>query len=70
MRFDDRLATVLRFDPGTSQGRAAIWRQTLDMLAQSGHVMTEAAVARGLTALAMLREQVPVEIRLKSARAR
>lgn len=69
MRFDDRLATVLRFDPGTSQGRAAIWRQMLDMLAQSGDLMTEAAVARGLSALAMLRDQVPVEIRMMSARA-
>lgn len=69
MRFDDRLATVLRFDPGTSQGRAAIWRQMLDMLAQSGHLMTEAAVARGLSALAMLRDQVPVETRLASVKA-
>lgn len=69
MRFDDRLATVLRFDPGTSQGRAAIWRQMLDMLAQSGHVMTEAAVARGLSALSMLRDQVSVDIRLASVRA-
>lgn len=69
MRFDDRLATVLRFDPGTSQGRAAIWRQMLDMLAQSGHVMTEAAVARGLSALSMLRDQVSLDIRLASVKA-
>jgi signal transduction histidine kinase len=69
VRFDDRLATVLRFDPGTAQGRAAIWRQMIDMLAQSGHVMTEAAVARGLSALTILRDQVPVETRMISVRA-
>lgn len=67
MRFDDRLATVLRFDPGTALGRAAIWRQMLDMVAQSGPDMTEAAEARGLSALAMLRDQVALDTRVASA---
>ena len=69
MRFDDRLATVLRFDPGTALGRAAIWRQMLDMVAQSGPEMTEAALKRGLSALAILRDQVAVDTRVSSVQS-
>lgn len=69
MRFDDRLETVLRIDAGSDSGRAAIWRQLIDMLAQSGNSMTVAAASRGLAALAILRPDVPLEVRVATTRA-
>lgn len=69
MRFDDRLDTVLKIDPGHESGRITIWRQLVDMLSQSGSAMTEAAVLRCLTALSLLRGDIPLTIRAGSAAA-
>lgn len=69
MRFDDRLETVLRIDPANDSGRAAMWRQLVDLLAQSGASMSVAAAARGLAAIAFLRPRVPLAARLATTRA-
>ncbi len=69
MRFDDRMETVLRIDPASRSGQAAIWHQLIDMLAQSGGAMSIAAAGRGLAALAILRSEVPVSVRVVSAKA-
>ncbi|MFM6854095.1 MAG: histidine kinase dimerization/phospho-acceptor domain-containing protein, partial [Sphingopyxis sp.] len=69
MRFDDRLETVLRIDPTHAGGRNAMWCQLVDMLAQSGQSMSQPAVARGLAATAMLRDDVPLDMRVSTARA-
>lgn len=68
-RFDDRLATVLLAQPETARERAAVWRQLVDMLAQSGPDMAESDAARGLAALSVLRPHVPPAIRLEAARS-
>ena len=69
VRFDDRMETVLRIDPASRSGKAAIWHQLIDMLAQSGSGMSAAAAGRGLAALAILRSDVPVSVRVVSAQA-
>ncbi|MEQ1687260.1 MAG: histidine kinase dimerization/phospho-acceptor domain-containing protein [Sphingopyxis sp.] len=69
MRFDDRLDTVLKIDPGHASGRAAIWRQLIDMLAHSGAHMTAASAARCLQVLALLRDQIPLRDRIDSINA-
>lgn len=68
-RFDDRLATVLLAQPETARERAAVWRQVVDMLAQSGPDMAEDDAARGLAALSVLRPHIPAAIRLEAARS-
>ena len=69
VRFDDRLATVLRIDAGTPSGRLAIWYQLTAMLGQSGHELSEPEAARSLAAIAMLSPDVPVAARVAAARA-
>lgn len=69
MRFDDRLETVMRIDPTGDHGRAAIWRQLVDLLSQSGNAMSPAAAARGLAALSLLRRHVPLAVRVAAVRA-
>lgn len=69
VRFDDRLATVLQIDAGTSSGRLAIWYQLTAMLGQSGHELAEPEAARSLAAIAMLSPDVPVTARVAAAKA-
>ena len=69
VRFDDRLATVLRIDAGTPSGRLAIWYQLTAMLGQSGHELSEPESARSLAAIAMLSPDVPVAARVAAAKA-
>lgn len=69
VRFDDRLATVLRIDAGTPSGRLAIWYQLTAMLGQSGHELSEPEAARSLAAIAILSPDVPVATRVAAAKA-
>lgn len=69
VRFDDRLATVLRIDAGTPSGRRAIWYQLIAMLGQSGHELSEPESARSLAAIAMLSPDVPVAARVAAAKS-
>lgn len=68
MRFDDRLETVLKIDPEQESGRVSIWRQLIDMLAQSGHTLSQEAAHKAFLALAMLRPNVPLAVRAASVR--
>lgn len=67
--FDDRLATVLMSQPESAREKAAVWRQVLDMLAQSGPQLAQDDAARGLAALSVLKPHVPAGIRLEAARS-
>ncbi len=58
MRFDDRLDTILSINPDLASGRFALWRQLVDMLAQTGRDMPDALAARCLTILARLQPEV------------
>lgn len=69
LRFDDRLDTVLRIDPTTASGRATLWRQILDVLAQSGEQMSDGMAERCLRVIAQLRETQPVDQRVASITA-
>ncbi len=64
MRFDDRLATVLNGDPESPRGRATMWRQLTDLLAQSGPQLESAIVARSLQTLALLARDVPLDVQV------
>lgn len=66
MRFDDRLETVSQIDPTHPSGRAAIWHQLVDMLAQSGADISMADAEKSLAALALVRPHVPVAVRARS----
>lgn len=68
-RFDDRLATVLLTQPQSAREKAAVWRQIVDMLAQSGPQLAQDDAARGLAALSVLRPHVPTATRLEAARS-
>ncbi len=68
-RFDDRLATVLLTQPQSAREKAAVWRQIVDMLAQSGPRLAQDDAARGLAALSVLRPHVPTATRLEAARS-
>ncbi|MCC7394563.1 MAG: hypothetical protein IT553_06900 [Sphingomonadaceae bacterium] len=58
MRFDDRLDTILSINPDIASGRFAMWRQLVDMLAQTGRDMPDALASRCLTILARLQPEV------------
>ncbi len=58
VRFDDRLDTILSINPDLASGRFALWRQLVDMLAQTGRDMPDALAARCLTILARLQPEV------------
>lgn len=64
MRFDDRLATVLNGDPESPRGRATMWRQLTDLLAQSGPQLDPEIVARSLQTLALLARDVPLDLQI------
>ena len=66
LRFDDRLETMLQINTAHESGRITIWRQVIDMLAQSGRAMALPATERCLVALTMLRSTVPLAVRAKS----
>ena len=68
-RYDDRLSTMLAIDAGTSGGAAALWQQLADMLAQAGAEMAPPLAARALTALSLVRADVALPVRLRTARA-
>ncbi len=65
VRFDDRLKTVLaaRHSPGL--GAQATWRQLVDLMGRERFADEPALIA----GLRDLRAQVPVEVRIASARA-
>ncbi|WP_448660356.1 sensor histidine kinase [Sphingomonas sp. CJ99] len=63
MRFDDTLTTVLAADWSTPSGRAAAWRQLIDLIGRR-RVDVDAAV---LDRLRTLRPQVPLPVRIASA---
>lgn len=65
MRFDDTLDTVLAIDRTGDSGRASAWRQLVDLIGRRRVIADDRAIA----ALRELREQVPLAIRVASARA-
>lgn len=65
MRFDDTLDTVLAIDRTGDSGRASAWRQLVDLIGRRRVIADDRAIA----ALRELRDQVPVAIRVASARA-
>jgi hypothetical protein len=54
VRFDDRLTTVLNGEPDSPRGRAVLWRQAVDLLAQEGHDLAEPVSERLLRLVALL----------------
>lgn len=69
MRFDDRIATVLRSDLPQGGAKAAQFRQLIDLLAQPGHTLDPAQASAALTRVHRLREEVSDEERLTAVRA-
>ncbi len=65
MRFDDSLRTVLSADMETSFGAQSAWRQLVDLMGR-GRI---AADAPSLARLRMLRQAVPLPVRVASGRA-
>jgi signal transduction histidine kinase len=64
LRFDDTLETVLAGDLGTAFGMQSAWRQLVDLIGRR-RVFPD---ARALGILRRIRGQVPVAVRLASAR--
>ncbi|WP_010543252.1 histidine kinase dimerization/phospho-acceptor domain-containing protein [Sphingomonas elodea] len=65
LRFDDTLETVLAGDVCSAAGAPLAWRQLVDLIGR-GRVPAE---ARALDVLAAIRDLVPLEVRIASARA-
>ncbi|PKP99051.1 MAG: histidine kinase, partial [Alphaproteobacteria bacterium HGW-Alphaproteobacteria-13] len=57
------IATILRRTPGDRRASVAAWRQLTDILAQRGNRLNEDDIRRGLRALAVLRADVPEQVR-------
>lgn len=74
MRFDDMLATLLAQPAPTSEARAILWRQVVDVLAQGrGHHVDDPLVdaPRAMDAynfLRSVRPEIPVDLRLAAGR--
>lgn len=74
MRFDDMLATLLAQPAPTTDARAVLWRQVVDVLAQGrGHHIDDPLVdaPRAVDAynfLRSVRAEIPVELRLAAGR--
>lgn len=65
MRFDDTLETVLAADVSTAFGKASAWRQLVDLIGRR-RIPDD---ARALALLESIRGEVPVAVRITSARA-
>ncbi|HEY0621848.1 sensor histidine kinase [Sphingomonas sp.] len=65
MRFDDTLETVLAADVSTAFGKASAWRQLVDLIGRR-RIPDD---ARALALLESIRGDVPVAVRITSARA-
>lgn len=65
MRFDDTLETVLAADVSTAFGKASAWRQLVDLIGRR-RIPDD---ARALALLESIRSDVPVAVRITSARS-
>ncbi len=65
MRFDDTLETVLAADVSTAFGKASAWRQLVDLIGRR-RIPDD---ARALALLESIRDDVPVAVRITSARS-
>ena len=65
MRFDDTLETVLAADVSTAFGKASAWRQLVDLIGRR-RIPDD---ARALALLESIRGDVPVAVRITSARS-
>lgn len=63
------IATILRQAPRDRRASIAAWRQISDILAQRGNQLAEDDIRRALHALAVLRPQVPENVRRDCAQA-
>lgn len=63
------IATILRQAPSDRRASIAAWRQLSDILAQRGNQLLDDDIRRSLHALAVLRPQVPENVRRDCARA-
>ncbi|NIJ36982.1 signal transduction histidine kinase [Sphingopyxis panaciterrae] len=63
------ITTILRQAPGDRRASIAAWRQLSDILAQRGNQLVDGDIRRSLHALAVLRPQVPENVRRDCARA-
>lgn len=66
---DSMIATILRQAPRDSRASIAAWRQLTDILAQRGNQLDDDDIRRSLHALAVLRPQVPENVRRDCAQA-
>ena len=66
---DSMIATILRQAPRDSRASIAAWRQLTDILAQRGNQLDDDDIRRSLHALAVLRPQVPEQVRRDCAHA-
>ena len=69
MRFDDRIATALAQPADRPGGRAAQWRQLVDLLAQRRPECDETEVATAYALLREARDEIDPALRRQSARA-
>ena len=69
MRFDDRLATVLRQPAADAHDRAVRWRQLVDLVARAGAFEHSPIVGEALAVIAADAETVPEHLRAAAARA-
>jgi hypothetical protein len=67
VRFDDRLATVLKGDPNSPRGRSILWRQLIDLLAQDGMSLDPRISGRALRLLAVLAKTIDPDVRVDDA---
>lgn len=63
------ITTILRQAPSDRRASIAAWRQLSDILAQRGNQLPDGDIRRSLHALAVLRPQVPENVRRDCARA-
>ncbi|AMU89449.1 histidine kinase dimerization/phospho-acceptor domain-containing protein [Sphingopyxis macrogoltabida] len=63
------ITTILRQAPSDRRASIAAWRQLSDILAQRGNQLRDGDIRRSLHALAVLRPQVPENVRRDCARA-
>lgn len=66
---DSMIATILRQAPADRRAEISAWRQLTDILAQRGNQLGDGDIRRSLHALAVLRPQVPENIRRDCAQA-
>lgn len=63
------ITTILRQAPADRRASIAAWRQLSDILAQRGNQLVDGDIRRSLHALAVLRPQIPENVRRDCARA-